>query len=202
MRALEGADLQCVQKAGRKGSAMAARTLKARTRCQSRLDRGIIPAGVECMAGIPPYGNGTGDRATDNNIEAAYIRLLAGVPEVCASADVDALGCSAACDDPTGGRFNIFDLKSCQFNTHRDAVEDLLEASYPKAPVCGNGIHEYGEEGSLFYISMELVVGQDLKGMLRERGPLPWEEAYSFAVGAAIQEYPKIKSKALWKIPL
>lgn len=144
--ALEGADLQCVQKAGRKGSAMAANALKARTRCQSRLDRGVIPGGVQCMEGIPPFGNGTGDRATDKNIEEAYIRLLAGVPEVCASADVDALGFSVACDDPTGGRFNIFDLKSCQFNTHRDAVEDLLEASYPKAPVCGNGIHEYGED--------------------------------------------------------
>jgi serine/threonine protein kinase len=49
--------------------------------------------------------------------------------------------------------------------------------------VCG--IHEYGEDGDLLYISMELVEGRDLKAILREQGALPWEEAYDVALQAA-----------------
>lgn len=50
-------------------------------------------------------------------------------------------------------------------------------------------IHEYGEEGSLRYIAMELVDGADLKQELRERGHLPPREAFevSIAVGEALE---------------
>ena len=40
--------------------------------------------------------------------------------------------------------------------------------------VCG--IHEYGEAGDVLYISMELVDGWDLSRLLRDKGPLIWEE--------------------------
>jgi len=46
--------------------------------------------------------------------------------------------------------------------------------------VCG--IHEYGEDGDVLYISMELVEGHNLKQILRERGALLWEEAYDVAL--------------------
>jgi serine/threonine-protein kinase len=49
--------------------------------------------------------------------------------------------------------------------------------------VCG--IHEYGEDGDLLYISMELVDGRDLRRLVREKGALLWEEAYDVAVQAA-----------------
>ena len=49
--------------------------------------------------------------------------------------------------------------------------------------VCG--IHEYGEDGDLLFISMELVEGVDLKRFLRQRGALPWEEAYDICLQTA-----------------
>ncbi|HET7294839.1 MAG TPA: protein kinase [Vicinamibacteria bacterium] len=49
--------------------------------------------------------------------------------------------------------------------------------------VCG--IHEYGEDGDLLYISMELVEGKDLRRLLREGGPLAWEQAYDVAIQIA-----------------
>ena len=48
--------------------------------------------------------------------------------------------------------------------------------------VCG--IHEYGEDGNLLYISMELVEGRDLKQLLRET-LFEWEEAYEIAIQTA-----------------
>ena len=49
--------------------------------------------------------------------------------------------------------------------------------------VCG--IHEYGEDGDLLYISMELVDGKDLRRLLRESGPFVWEQAYDVAIQIA-----------------
>jgi serine/threonine protein kinase len=46
-------------------------------------------------------------------------------------------------------------------------------------------IHEYGEDGNLRYISMEYVVGTDLKQELRERGNLPATEAFDVAIQVA-----------------
>jgi serine/threonine protein kinase len=46
-------------------------------------------------------------------------------------------------------------------------------------------IHDYGEEGTRRYISMELVEGRDLKQELRARGRLPPDEAYSTAIQVA-----------------
>jgi len=46
-------------------------------------------------------------------------------------------------------------------------------------------IHDYGEEKGLLYISMELVEGVDLKHVLRERGALPFEEAFDVSIQVA-----------------
>jgi hypothetical protein len=46
-------------------------------------------------------------------------------------------------------------------------------------------IHDYGEDRGLLYISMELVEGQDLKRVLREKGGLPPDEAYEVAIQVA-----------------
>lgn len=46
-------------------------------------------------------------------------------------------------------------------------------------------IHEYGEEGLLRYISMELIEGTDLKQLLRRDGPFEPEEAFELAVRIA-----------------
>lgn len=43
-------------------------------------------------------------------------------------------------------------------------------------------IHEYGEDGPLRYIAMEFVEGSNLREMLRDRGPLPPEEACDVAL--------------------
>jgi serine/threonine protein kinase len=49
--------------------------------------------------------------------------------------------------------------------------------------VCG--IHEYGEDGGLRFIVMEFIEGTDLKHALRERGPLPKDEACDIAIQVA-----------------
>jgi eukaryotic-like serine/threonine-protein kinase len=49
--------------------------------------------------------------------------------------------------------------------------------------VCG--IHEYGEDGDLLFISMELVEGQDLRRILRKGGALVWDEAYDVCLQIA-----------------
>jgi serine/threonine-protein kinase len=46
-------------------------------------------------------------------------------------------------------------------------------------------IHEYGEDGELLYISMELIDGQDLKRALRETGPIGGERGYEVALQVA-----------------
>jgi serine/threonine-protein kinase len=46
-------------------------------------------------------------------------------------------------------------------------------------------IHEYGEDGALRFISMELVDGVDLKRVLRGRGALPPAEAIDVGIQAA-----------------
>ena len=46
-------------------------------------------------------------------------------------------------------------------------------------------IHEYGEDGALRFISMELVDGVDLKRVLRGRGALPPAEALDVGIQAA-----------------
>jgi serine/threonine-protein kinase len=49
--------------------------------------------------------------------------------------------------------------------------------------VCG--IHEYGEDGRLRYITMEFIEGTDLKRLLREHGPLAAQEAFDVAIQLA-----------------
>ena len=63
----------------------------------------------------------------------------------------------------------------------RDEIKLARTVSHPN--VCR--IHEYGEDGALRYISMELVEGENLKEHLRRTGPLSAEEATRIAVDIA-----------------
>jgi serine/threonine-protein kinase len=49
-------------------------------------------------------------------------------------------------------------------------------------------IHDYGEDGDLQFITMALVSGQDLRQLIHEKGPLPWDRAYAVAaqIGAGL----------------
>src|SRR5262245_17738504 len=49
--------------------------------------------------------------------------------------------------------------------------------------VCG--IHDYGEDRGLLYISMELIEGVDLKKILRDKGAMPRDQAYDVAIQVA-----------------
>jgi serine/threonine-protein kinase len=46
-------------------------------------------------------------------------------------------------------------------------------------------IHEYGEQGPLRFVAMELVKGEDLSQVLREKGPLPPAEAFEVSIQVA-----------------
>jgi eukaryotic-like serine/threonine-protein kinase len=63
----------------------------------------------------------------------------------------------------------------------RSEIKLARKVSHPN--VCR--IHEYGEEGGIQFISMELVLGTNLKEVLRQRGPLPAGEAIDVARQAA-----------------
>src|SRR5688500_1911501 len=49
--------------------------------------------------------------------------------------------------------------------------------------VCG--IHEFGQDGHLQFIAMELIEGVDFKKVLQERGALPIAEAYDVSIQIA-----------------
>jgi serine/threonine-protein kinase len=63
----------------------------------------------------------------------------------------------------------------------RSEVKLAWKVKHPN--VCG--IHEYGEDGDLLYISMELVAGEDLRRVLQRHGALLWEDAYDVAIQVA-----------------
>ncbi len=46
-------------------------------------------------------------------------------------------------------------------------------------------IHEYGEQGAYRFVAMELVDGIDLHRVIREKGPLPPQEAFEVAIQVA-----------------
>ncbi len=62
-------------------------------------------------------------------------------------------------------------------------TETKLARSVRHKNVCG--IHEYGEDGRLVFISMEYVDGRNLRQILRQGGPPDWETAYDIALQAA-----------------
>jgi eukaryotic-like serine/threonine-protein kinase len=64
--------------------------------------------------------------------------------------------------------------------TRRFRNEIKLARRVRHVNVCA--IHEYGEEGPLQYVAMELVDGADLQRVLRERGPLPPAEVLEVAL--------------------
>jgi eukaryotic-like serine/threonine-protein kinase len=62
-------------------------------------------------------------------------------------------------------------------------TETKLARSVRHRNVCG--IHEYGEDGDLLFISMEYVDGRNLRQLLRQTGPPDWERAYDIALQVA-----------------
>lgn len=76
------------------------------------------------------------------------------------------------------------DLASSPEMAQRFRSEIRLARKVRHRNVCG--IHEYGQEGHLRFISMELVDGVDLKRVIQASGPLPPYEAYE--VGIAVAE--------------
>ena len=131
----------CVNGVGRRAAQMIRTEMRARQECL--FSSGINALSDEhCREQIPPYGDGTGHGRTDRRIMGAYTALLAGVPEACTGVNVDFLGYDDHCEDPTGGRFNTFDLKVCLFDSHRELVQDIIEVSFPAEATCGNGERE------------------------------------------------------------
>ena len=67
--------------------------------------------------------------------------------------------------------------------TRRFRSEIKLARRVRQRNVCG--IHEYGQDGPIHYIAMELIAGEDLKRQLQAHGPLPPGEAWDVAVQIA-----------------
>jgi serine/threonine-protein kinase len=84
--------------------------------------------------------------------------------------------------DPTRKRLGPTDLERVAALANRLRSEIKLAWRVRHRNVCG--IHEYGEDGDLLFISMEFVDGRDLRRTLREKALL-WEEAYDVALQVA-----------------
>ncbi|MCL4820720.1 MAG: protein kinase [Vicinamibacteria bacterium] len=66
---------------------------------------------------------------------------------------------------------------------HRFRTEVKLARRVRHRNVCA--IHDYGEDGGLLFIAMELVEGVDLRVLIHRQGTLPTEEAWSAALQIA-----------------
>ena len=119
---------------------------RARNACLFAQESNQLGPEVDCRAPIPPFGIGTGRSTTDEKILRSYVAMLSGVPSSCRAFSVHQLGYQDDCQDLTGGRFDIFDLKVCLFEDHRAAVGSLLELPFPSAPVCGDAVVKGDEE--------------------------------------------------------
>ena len=75
------------------------------------------------------------------------------------------------------------DVASVADLTRRFRSEIKLARRVRHRNVCG--IHEYGQDGPIHFIAMELVAGEDLKRQLQARGPMPPAEAWDVAVQIA-----------------
>ena len=75
------------------------------------------------------------------------------------------------------------DVASAADLTRRFRSEIKLARRVRHRNVCG--IHEYGQDGPIHYIAMELIAGEDLKRQLLAHGPLPPAEAWDVAVQIA-----------------
>ena len=75
------------------------------------------------------------------------------------------------------------DVASVADLTKRFQSEIKLARRVRHRNVCG--IYEYGEDGPIHYIAMELVAGQDLKRQLQAHGPMPPAEAWNVSVQIA-----------------
>ena len=75
--------------------------------------------------------------------------------------------------------------------TRRFRNEIKLARRVRHVNVCA--IHEYGEDGPLQFVAMELVDGADLQRVLRERGPLPPGEIFDGGPpgGAGARRHPR-----------
>ncbi len=140
-------DLKCFNAISQRGRRMTKRELTSRQECMVGELRGLLPpdASVDCRRQIPPYGPGTGDGNTDSSIISAYTNLLSTIPGACAFSNVGKIYNDGDCADHTEGKFTLFDLQMCIFNSHRMADVPLLEVSFPSQPRCGNGILETAE---------------------------------------------------------
>lgn len=137
---LRGAPGTCVRGVADRTAGAVTQNLRARLKCLLRQERRVTSADVDCRGDIPPYGDGTTDSGTDQQIEASYIRVLSGIPAVCGGADLIDLGLNDMCDDATGEDFNLFDLKQCLLDDVRIKIPDLLDIPFPREPVCGDAI--------------------------------------------------------------
>jgi serine/threonine-protein kinase len=75
------------------------------------------------------------------------------------------------------------DVASMPDLTRRFISEIKLARRVRHRNVCG--IHEYGQDGPIHFIAMELVAGEDLKRQLQSHGPLPPAEAWDVAIQIA-----------------
>lgn len=142
---LPGHYVHCVHGVGLHGGAVVRKELRARSDCLLR-DEIDPTVELDCRQQMIPYGRGTESDTTNDRVLRGYVGLLSGVPDVCSAANVDFLGYTDDCIDNTGGKFNVFDLKLCLFDSHRTFAQQALELAFPVGPVCGDGDVDSGEE--------------------------------------------------------
>jgi serine/threonine protein kinase len=123
----------------------------------------LIASRYLLMAELGAGGMGVVFKAQDRALdEVVALKLLRGSP-------------------PTEGGGTPAERRAAQASRFRSEIKLAWRVRHRN--VCG--LHEYGEDGDLLYISMEFVEGRDLRSILHESGPMSWEDAYPIALQIA-----------------
>lgn len=128
---LDGGALACQTAIAKNGARFADLKLKAIQSCRSKIDRGrLFIRGEDCA---------TSDPITVEKIAKAESTARAGIARKCDATQVQALGiCANPACVPFCGICDPTCVADCIIATHEIEIDDLIDAEYPRPPICGD----------------------------------------------------------------
>jgi hypothetical protein len=131
LQTFSGGERRCQRGLARAAGGFIATDMRIRTRCLDAWLRGSLPESVDCVADVPPYGDGTEDAATDDAVRQAINRLTSRLRKACAGADLARLGFPGRCADADGGELDLAYVEPCMRAEHAYVARFMLRVEYP-----------------------------------------------------------------------